>query len=171
MTKTFLCLSVIFLAFLLLGCPYESPLPLSLSSESEIDSELLGKWIWHGDDPDEEGLIWIYNFNDKEYLIELYDSDKDEYIKFRGFSTIIKDTKILNISEIELNKNDIKYIFVKYNIINNKLIYQTIEDKLIKETYKSPKELLYIISKYIHNDELYSEHTVLERVQEDDESN
>jgi hypothetical protein len=165
--KKIICALLICTVLVFCGCPYESRLPLSRSSESKIDSDLLGKWVWHDKDTDEKGYLWIYKFNNSEYLIEIYDVDEDEYMKFRGFGTIINGHKILNVSEVELEETtDVEYMFVKYEIIHDKMYYQTIEDRLIKGRFNSSEDLFNAILKHIENKELYSESTVLERSKE-----
>jgi hypothetical protein len=152
------------MALILCACPYEGKVPLSSVSEAKIDPELLGKWIMPNKDANEEDFLCIYDFNGKEYLIEIYDKEKNKFDRLRAYTTTLKGHKLLNVNELPLKKSDnIEYGYVKYEIKDDKLYYQTVEDKLIKGDYASSQELFCAVLENIDNNDLFSEVTILDR--------
>jgi hypothetical protein len=151
---------VIFLLipFLLTGCPYEPGIPLSSPGESEIDSELIGKWKYEDKEGHTLGTATISPFNDTELLIVLHDEERNERDMYRAFVTTIDKEKFLNIQEIKGTYEKRAWMFINYSTANCILSYKIVDDEVIKKNRKnlsSSKELYAFIKENLENNNLY----------------
>lgn len=120
--------------------------PLSDSSLSKIDKNLIGIWkSIQNEDNDRDISLNLYRFNDNEYLLVWKETGTQE--KLRCFITNIKDLKFLNMQTIkDIKKNNRRYFFVAYKIKDNgNLLIRNPSDKYFgnfetsKELYKNVK--------------------------------
>jgi hypothetical protein len=156
---------------LLFGCPYQSRIPLSSSSEAEIDKELIGKWKYLNGEGNEMGTVTISLFNDHELLIVLKEKDKTDCEMFRAFLTTVDGEKFLNIQEIKGTYKDREWMFANYSVANCTLSYRIVDDEFIKKNNKivaSSKKPFEFIKENLTNKDLYGheEKTTLQCIKE-----
>ena len=82
----------------LLGCPYESAVPLSKSSKAEIDQALLG--TWKNTSEEEPFTMIVEQFNEHELLLLGIEDGKIHRDVMRTFITVIKGERFLNVQEV-----------------------------------------------------------------------
>jgi hypothetical protein len=139
---------VIYVSFLLCGCPYESPLPLDEKPTEAVDSSLLG--FWYGivkDGSDYFGIeaLEIERETDSIYKIIRYgkaikgDMILPDTAYFTGFISKIDDQRIFNIAtsiveiiprrnkEPEIRTTKIYYLS-PFTVRNDTIKVQTIAD-------------------------------------------
>jgi hypothetical protein len=157
----------------LCACPYESEFPLSKCSEAVIDNQLIGQWKLEPKEGEEEGIITIYRFNDHEYLISARGKEETTDMVMRAFGTRIEGQTFLNVQTI--NKPGEKrrpWYLVPYSLSENKLVYNVVEDDLLKEKqFTSSEELYTFVKKNLKQKELYDqdgERTLTKIVQQSD---
>jgi len=144
-------------SLLLFGCPYESKFPLSNSSESTIDTLLIGSWDEiSAKDEEPATSIEINIFNDHEYLSQMMSRDKGSLTiqGFRAFETTINHQKILNIQEIG---NKPKYNFYKYVVSSDTLKIASVLKDSIKIEFKNSTELNTYFSKNMNSPKFYED--------------
>jgi len=152
---------IVSILFLLYGCPYSSDVPLSISTESIIDKELIGKWkIDHmenfGDEEENDPpTITIIEFNEHELLIWAIESGKNDLEGFRGFTTIVGDERFLNIQKITSSFEKRKWLFLNYNIVDDRFEYKIIGDKIFNEKIVSSEDLYTFLENNLENKNLY----------------
>lgn len=151
--------SILFTSLLLLmaSCNhFESEVPITDSSNSEITTELLGKWILTDEQKHENttGFIEIIPFNKNEYLVQLKEyvdssSHIASIVSIRMFESKIKKDKYLNLQLLG-NKEDLKYMIYKFKPIskNRFKIYYLTKDAFDHEFSDSEKFLSYIMANY-----------------------
>ncbi len=158
---------VISFIFLLTGCPYESEVSLGSPQKTKIDEMLLGRWkpIRDGEKP--SGFLTIYAFNKHEYLIIAQDLGESAVMLMRAFGTVIDGEKFLNVQDLKSTdvKNN-KWLFVNYSVIDDRLKYKVVDEKLFTSKYTSTGKLVVFIRKNLRNPDLYGDNTaeVLQRL-------
>ncbi|MGD1047325.1 MAG: hypothetical protein ABR899_01075 [Candidatus Krumholzibacteriaceae bacterium] len=159
MRRLAICLAVASLAALASGCPFESKVPLGTDEHSVIDQRLLGYWVW--DDPvgkEESTLFTVWNFNEREYYVELSNGDK-EPTRLRAYSVDVGGQAFLNISELSLDGRPQTFDFARYAFRDEgKLSLAIVGDKGIPRDLASDAEKLTEYLKSNMNDRnLYDE--------------
>lgn len=114
----------------LLGCPYDSKVPLGPSSEGRIDPALLGAWSCKGEGSDRMTL-GVVAFDDTQYVLDLH--DKDGGGPFRAWSTQVAGATVLNVQELDKPLAQRGFTFVRYTIDKETLLLRVAEDKLLKD--------------------------------------
>ena len=115
---------VTILAVFVLGCVPYSDNPLTNPNEEQIDSSILGTWIWK--DKNESGFIHI-GLDGKKKLLKLImvDFDKDEALEvseFSGHTSLLKENRYLNLKWVSPPRAEFPgYLFVKYIVGSDSL--------------------------------------------------
>jgi hypothetical protein len=138
--KMQLVISAMIFLIAMTGCPYNSKVPLSDPQKSVIDTTLLGRWVnMRTNNKGSKDTLAILKFNDHEYYIEsLENKDGKLFIeRARGFTTIIGNSKILNICT--LDEPD-KFYLERYDIVDNLMILASASDQFIKTAFSSTAE-------------------------------
>ncbi|HIA37889.1 MAG TPA: hypothetical protein EYN89_14435 [Flavobacteriales bacterium] len=136
MKQVLLSLSIVLLAIIFFGCPYDSKIALNTYEESlKLRKALYGDWTcFNGDGSKEEiqigkGMKQVYNIRHNAYDNL---NKKGEYNYYRGFMTVIKGVEILN-----LERKDGNYNFYKYELKSpDELHVLAIGEEYVKENYK-----------------------------------
>ncbi|MEJ2067043.1 MAG: hypothetical protein P8Y09_03635 [Deltaproteobacteria bacterium] len=151
---------------LLLGCPYESGVPLSKSSKADIDQSLLG--AWKNTAEGEPFTMIIEQFNDHELLLLGMKDDKIERDVMRAFVTVIEDERFLNVQEIKESPDERGWYLVHYALAGDTLTMWIVDDKLFTKPFTSSRALSSFVKKNLSNKDLYGDipPMVLQRVEE-----
>lgn len=116
---------------------YESRVPITSSSTSGIDKEILGEWILSSDNKKEDtsGYLEIIPFSNSEYLVQLKEyADSTQYIEsiinLRMFSSKIKNNTFLNLQFIG-SESDKTYMIYRFKKVsgNRYKVYFLSKDK------------------------------------------
>ena len=151
---TFLCISI---SFLFYGCPYDSPFPLSPAAEAKLDERLIGAWQIAPEKDRSGGTVFIYPFNETEYIIVLREAKSEgDIFMLKAFVTAVGDAKFLNAAEIGPVPPK-KWYLVNYSLSGDTLITKTVQDKIFKDKkFASAGELRGFIGRNLGNKDLYS---------------
>jgi hypothetical protein len=125
----------------MIGCPYESKVPLSNSCNSTLDPGLIGTWIYPSGSGNKDTVV-IMKFNEHEYYLEFHEKGQNGInitSRGRGFVTLIKNQKILNYCE--LGQPD-KFVFFRYEIRDKLMKIFSPSDNFIKQPFNSSSELV-----------------------------
>lgn len=97
-------------SLLLMGCPYESKIPLDSASNSKPDKALVGKW----EEKDSDSYLWTCSLDGNQYRIEKKstDGDSDEPTIYVGFLSDVAGTQFLNVYEQDYSE-DRKYMIYR----------------------------------------------------------
>jgi len=130
-------LGILLLIILFTSCNYyTSPIPLSDSENSTIDSLLLGRWIIEA--KNEKAGIYIYPFDKKNYLASYfefkYDSIKglkEDIWHFKMHNTNIGEDTYYNFQPLSFKSNPKElYGVLKLEVSNNKLAAYILKDEI-----------------------------------------
>ncbi len=154
-------LLLVFILPFLWGCPYESKVPLSKSTEAEIDKELLGEW----QEKEGGGSIMIKQFNEHELLIMGKEDEKIQCDVIRAFVTVVNDKRFLNVQVIQTPPADGGWFIANYTIAGGTLTIWVVDEKLFKQPFTSSKALYRFVKRNLGNKDLYGDsETVYQRV-------
>ena len=146
---------LILLPFLTFGCPVGSKYPLSESNKSQVDERLLGSWKSIKQDKD-SGKIYIWQFNENEYYMEIKGDNDNNINRVRAFMTVIDNVRILNTKELKMVNEQQEYVYIKYEISNdNILTFWTMDSKLLPKKEMTNIELFSSIMTNINIDKFY----------------
>ena len=154
------CVSVVFMAILLLGGCYESDIPL-FEPSLQIDKRLTKSWISVPKDSKNKALsLVVRKFNEREYLAAWKDGHDGATVMARGFVTKINNVAIMNLQGIaSLNKNDRTFLFFKYDFNKDgRLVINMLSGdypKLKDKKFKSPARFRKFIKKNIDQEGLF----------------
>jgi len=157
-TKPYLqYLLLLFVIFLLAGCPYSSAIPLNLAEDAVIDDSLIGNWGNADKDADSTEVLHILKFNAHEYLILFF--EEEETSIFRAFSKSIGESQFLSLTEIQPGiEQEMNYIFARYQVHKNQLQISLVEEKLFEDQqFVNSDQLCRFIETHLENDILYDE--------------
>lgn len=136
--------------FLLMGCPYETTVPISEPS-IKFPAELLGKWVPQSSS-DEIMTITRktdYIFSIRTTKKEPQENDKPE--EYEAFLSEVDAVKFLNISELSDESSGKKYYLYKMDIsANNSLITLNAVTENIDEQFSNSADLKAFIQKHMH---------------------
>lgn len=98
------------LSMVLMGCPYESKLPLDTADKSKPDKALEGKW----EEKESTDYTWSCKMDGNQYRIEKksIESSEDEPTIYFGWLTQVGDAQFLNV--YEQSYDDKSYMLYKY---------------------------------------------------------
>lgn len=149
---------------LLVGCPYESAIPISdpdikASGLFNPNKKLLGKWIKEANLEDENPTYYVLSKKDKYHysIVEYsYDSDNETWkeTNYVGHLSDVDGTLYFNIDEIEEDEADreVSYYLYKIEFKDNAresfTLYEVTDN--ITETFTSPDKLKSFISENQH---------------------
>jgi len=151
--KSVFLISLLMMAFILPGCPYNSDTPLSPPEKAGIDASLLGTWVMKKS-PDPVNSCRILQFNEHELLIIV--QSRDEQDLYRAFTTTINGVKFLNVRKIVDTSTDAAHwLFLRYTTVGDELRYRYVEDTLPERDKLSSKTYIDLIKRNPKNPELY----------------
>lgn len=136
---------------------YESPVPISDSSKSTMDTSLVGhyKVIYANDyqDQSKQDFASIMQFNDREYLVRLVsaqDTSIKDILLFKLFNSNVKSKEIFNLGYLEANNKLPVYSFLTYKQLNkDSLGIAMLQKSFSDKEFDSSKKLRkYMTSKY-----------------------
>jgi len=145
-----LLITLVVSIFLLSGCPYESPVPLSSPEKSQIDARFIGKWRLPEEEKKEKGIVEILNFNDHELLILFKEENSEKIDKARAFITEVKGVSYLNYQDVDLKPEKNPWLFLKYRFSGNRLYLNTVEEDLFAHKIQSSRKLRAFFKKNQH---------------------
>ncbi len=103
---------------------YESKVPISSSTNSVIEEDLLGQWILSSENKKDEtsGFLEVIPFNNTEYLVQLKEvDDSTQYIEsvinLRMFSSEVNKNVYLNLQFIG-NDNEKDFLIYRFKPIS-----------------------------------------------------
>ena len=165
MIKNLNLLSLLIIFLLFVGCPYLSNIPLDSNQNAKIDKKLIGTWGNPDEQNDSLTALNIYQFNEREHLIMI--EEENEIALYGAHVTLLDGHKFLNVHRLESEPQEkLEYAFVKYQVHNDTLFLQIIEDQIIKEQFNNSKKLRKFISENLKNDKLFGEKESLIRQRE-----
>jgi len=148
------------LLFWVLGCPYESEVPLTPVEAARIDASLIGKWQFGRcvqADPKGSGSITFFPFNEREFLAVLQEEGKSEDELYRAFVSVVEGERFLNVRQIRPMAEKSLWYFVNYAVGNGELKIRIVEEKPFQEK-KGPSETPYeFLRKHLRDKDLYDE--------------
>lgn len=136
-------IALLALAWPLLGCPYESKVPLGSSSEGRIDPALIGTWSCNNSE-DERWTLLVSAFDETQYLMEV--RDKEETNRFRAFSSEVAGSRLLKVRHLSKDLDD-GYYFITYRIDGQTLLLLLADDRLLKGVPQAPAALREALAK------------------------
>jgi len=95
----------------LLGCPYESAVPLG--SPEALDPRLLGAWRCAGDPGDPPASVRFLRFDERQYYVDM-EGDGEEVLRVRAYPARVAGLLILNVQELKEGEADPPYSFLRY---------------------------------------------------------
>ena len=126
-------IAVLFISFLLMGCPMKSKFSLVDKPTMKIDQRLLGDWgLPNPDLKDRVSVteVKISQFSTTEYELLVTKSDEKDYkpstFTFRAYLAHFEGDKWLIVNDEE---EEINYFFKIIKIRNNKLIIQELASR------------------------------------------
>jgi len=138
--KSQLIIALLIALFAMTGCPYESPVPLSDSCSSVIDTTLTGKWIFKSGKNPRDTILFM-KFNDHEYYIAFIGDGKSDInitSGGRAFITKLGNQNIINLTEIGHPE---KVYLSRYETRDNMMILSSASDNFIRQPINSTDEL------------------------------
>ena len=148
--------------FFLMGCPYETEVPISDPSV-KFPADLLGKW-----EPQSSSDEIITIKKKTDYIVSISKTKKepkedDKPEEYEAYISEVDAVKFLNISEVDEQGSDAKYYLYKIEVsANNSLITLNAVTENIDEQFNSSAELKAFIQKnmrlsffYEKEDEIY----------------
>jgi|GEM_PF-2551268 len=150
------------LFLILMGCSYQSKVPLSENGNIKIDMGLLGKWVEVSSESKKNGYqIIVYKFSETEYLICFKNLSLAEPVVgfLRGFSVKIGEHTFMNIINIDEDLDEKpRYIFMRYSVTEKGLkIFPVSEDhpKLKNKEFANSLSLYSVIKDSLKDEDLY----------------
>ncbi len=143
------------LSLMLMGCPYESEVPID-QPLVKVDKNLLGKWVDQENNNGHPGYLEITEANEMKYQIDHYSWEKDHYNKERLFSyiSVVGDQNFMNAQSV----GDAKYSLYKYLLEGKSLKVLEVTDNIDEKFNKSEDLKAFIkqhmnLSFFYNNDE------------------
>lgn len=157
------------LALVLMGCPYESPEPLTPLAAAVLDARLDGAWRCVTSSDDEATRVTFTPFDEHQYVLTGQGgADKDELGLMRGQAGKLREASFLSVQELEASKDGKPpgWSWIRYSIVDGDLLrLRFLDDKLLKEA-KTPAEARASVEKHLDSPELYEDGMVCVRVAE-----
>lgn len=165
MTRNLNLLSLLIIFLLFVGCPYLSNIPLDSNQNAKIDKKLIGTWRNPVEQSASLTILNIYQFNEREYLILI--EEESEIALYGAHVTLLDGHKFLNVHRLESEPQEkLEYAFVNYQVHNDTLFLQIIEDQIITEQFNNSKKLRKFIIENLKNANLFGEKETLIRKRE-----
>lgn len=144
------------LAFLALGCPYQSAIPLSPCDKALLDSRLAGTWISQPTETEQDrGTLIFYTFNEHEYVIDSSEEGESKHDIYRAYITKVGDSTFLNVQELNPNTTQRLWYFVNYIFTGDALSLRLVDEKIFTDKPTSSKSLYRFLKKNLNHKELY----------------
>ena len=126
-----------------MGCPYETATPISDPS-IKADEAMFGKWSKSGSEEYSYSVSRADGFHYKIVKTKLADGEETVYY---GFMSKVGDVSYMNLTDDELNSDDVKYYLYKVSGSEGKKTLLGVTDNITQE-FSSSTELKSYISKY-----------------------
>ena len=149
----------VLLLFLFISCALESK--FSLPHDEKINTELIGEWYNNNNNNNNNDDVNITVVKHGKKTYKLLIKDTEETNELISYSKTIKGFEIMNI-ETEYN-HKITNVFYGFKIKGNTLIFSEVNDKLIKNEFKSETELLDFFNENITKKDFFINETELTR--------
>ena len=130
---------IILIIIFVLGCVPDSDNPLTEPNKEQIDSSILGTWLWK--DENETGFIHIGR-DEKSKLLRLimvnFGRDEDvEVSEFSGHTSFLEGNKYLNLKWVSPPQAELAgYIFVKYVVSSDSFGCALMNSEVVEKTIK-----------------------------------
>jgi hypothetical protein len=166
--KTYLYILFLSLGAFICSCSdYSSRVPLSNSKKTDIDSNLIGRWVKVHDEYAEaktekleifekfhEHFLDVIAFNQNEYVLRVFNEKGDQFVA-RGFENTIENKRYSNIQL--LNYKSQEFFIYKFEFKNDTLIYYPIKKDVFSFQFKKSKNFRKALIKASQNTQLYGE--------------
>jgi hypothetical protein len=147
--------------FLLAGCPYESPHPLSDPDAATLDRALVG--VWRSTDP-ETGTVMTLTFlpwNDRELVASTQEPDPSagsgKLTMFRAFVTVIDGERFLNLLELGTESGP-AWSFARCEISEDRMTLRLVDDLLFEDRgFSSSEDLREFVRGFLSDPRLYGD--------------
>jgi len=132
------------LSLLLMGCPYESKVPLGTSDASKPDKDFVGKWEEKGDDD----YSWKCSMDGNQYRIEKKstDGESSEPTIYIGWLTDIAGSPFLNVYEQDYSEDRKYYIYRVDKKSEDRIKFRAVTDNITEE-FATSEELKTFVKK------------------------
>ena len=142
---------------LLLGCPYESDVPLDPARALPVDERLLGRWEAAPDPSEEEPLGFrMLKFSDTELLAAFRKDDETAHLRL--FVVEVAGKPILCAQWVDDPVREREWLFFGYDFSDDgDLAVRPVSDKVIKEKFTDPAALQAHLAEHIDDPELLEE--------------
>ena len=153
------CLGAVLLAVLLLGCPYQSDVPLGAPQTRVVDTWLTGYWVADSTNEEgEQGLLEILPFNGTEYVFACTGRNSEpEY--YRAFQVSTGKERFWNFAELDETGLPTAY-YIGYSTLGSdgRLSIRLVdEDGVPKELGSDMQALANYLDAHVNDSALYDE--------------
>jgi hypothetical protein len=125
----------------LLGCPYESPVPLGSPADNPRDARLLGQWRCVSGSNDNALIMSLSPLEQSQYSITMR-SPGEEPLEARGYVSKVKGGAVLNVQQMKDGKPQEGWSFARYLLpTRSSLVWDLAEDTLLKDVPKTASAL------------------------------
>ncbi|OJJ22337.1 hypothetical protein BKI52_06540 [marine bacterium AO1-C] len=155
---------IITLLCLLTGCPYESE--HSLGQIQNIDPNLIKTWKGKQINfEDDEWIIEVTDFNDKEYLVDLKIRRKGavQSYKMRAFVSKIGSNNILHFQSLMPPTEHRTFNYIKYRLESEKLVVRFLKKNDETRRLNSKNELSKYIMRNLNDEKAWSKSIILKK--------
>lgn len=142
--KTYRFLAILAaLSITLMGCPYESNVPVDEVSKATMDNRLLGRFT----EKSKEDYVYEINADGNRYrIVKKNTKSTDEPTVYYAFLSKLGANSYINVSEE--GSNEPRYYIYKINISGNGVIKLKGVTDNVSETFSSSAEFRAFIAKY-----------------------
>lgn len=142
------------LSLVLMGCPYESKMPLDTADKSKPDKALVGKW----EEKDSDDYIWKCEMDGNQYRIEkksLEDSESEPTI-YIGWLTDIGGKPFLNVYEQDYSSDRTYYFYaMEKKGEGDRLKFKAVTDNITEE-FATGEEMKAFFKKHMETSFFYN---------------
>jgi hypothetical protein len=140
------------LLMLLAGCFYE--IPLSQTAITSANPALAGTWERFPANKGEKPLSMKIETSGTDYYIR-YTPEGDDSLLFKGFEISVAGLNMIQLEWLNSGKEKSKYLFVKYELTSNGLMYYFLNTDAVSSKCQSAEVLLNEISLHRQDPSLF----------------
>ncbi|MDD5543112.1 MAG: hypothetical protein PHX83_08045 [Acidobacteriia bacterium] len=151
MNRAALLALVLCLMILLMGCPYESTVPIGAPGPGSLDARLSGHWTSTDSKDGKVTKIDFAPFNKTEYHVEAREQDQPTDVeRYRVYTVKIGERLFLNINEIKTEAKPGPYYLAEYSFSKSgELSMRFVSDTVVPKSLQSdPKGLVNYLEKH-----------------------
>lgn len=132
------------LSMVLMGCPYESKLPLDSADKSKPDKDLVGKW----EEKDSDDYTWKCEMDGNQYRIEKksVESSDDEPTIYIGWLTDVGGTPFMNVYEQDYSSDRSYMLYKMVKKSEDRIKFMAVTDNITEE-FTTSEELKTFVKK------------------------